>query len=331
MKAITIEQTGDPSVLKLVDLPAPEPRHETEVRVRIKAAGVNPLDTKLRGGQYPLTQFPAVLGCDGAGVIETIGSGVTRFNEGDEVLFFYGGVDGVPGSYAEYIVIDERFLVKKPENVGFIEAAAIPLVAITAWEALFDRAAVNEGQSVLIHAGAGGVGHVAIQLAKHAGLNVATTISTADKAAFVRDLGADFIINYREDDVVNAVMQWTGGNGVDAVMDNVGGKVIESSFRLLKPYGDLVTLLQPAPEADWTLARQRNLRLCFEVMLTPQAADLREYQIHQTWILEQCASLMTEGQLSAHISHTLSLADVQEAHRAIEKGSTTGKIVLDIG
>lgn len=330
MKAIVINETGDPEVLQLQEIPAPAISKPTEILVKLKAAGINPVDSKFRKGMYPINQFPAILGCDGAGIVEKTGDGVSRFKKGDEVYFFHGGIGNGPGNYAEYIVLDETFVARKPATVDFIHAAALPLVFITAWEALHDRARVQSGQTVLIHAGAGGVGHVAIQVAKAAGAKVCTTISSEEKAMFVKKLGADFIINYKQQDFVDAVMQWTGGKGVDVAMDNVGGKLIEATFPAVKHFGDIVTLLQVPDNLDWTVARQRNLRFSFEIMLTPLLYSIDEALRHQTWILEQCTKLVDEKRLHVNVSDVLSLEKAALAHQKIESGSTIGKIVLQI-
>ena len=328
MKAIVFNQTGGTEVLQLQDVPAPAIATPTDVLVRLQAAGVNPVDAKIRRGYYPPKVFPTIPGCDGAGVVEKVGAGVARFQPGDAVYFFHGGIGTGPGNYAEYIVLDERFIARKPGNIDFTQAAALPLVFITAWEALHDRAGLQQGQTVLIHAGAGGVGHIAIQLAKAAGARVCTTISSEEKAAFVKKLGADYVINYRQRDFVDAVMEWTNGRGVDIAMDNVGGELIQATFPAVQYGGDLVTLLQVPETIDWTAARMRNLRFSFEIMLTPLLFNLVEAQKHQTWIMEQCTRLVEERKVTIHVSEVLPLSAAALAHQKIESGSTSGKVVL---
>jgi len=330
MRAVLINKTGGTDVLELQEISIPAINQPTDVLVKLKAAGVNPVDAKFRRGMYPINQFPAILGCDGAGVVEKTGKGVSRFKPGDEVFFFHGGIGTGPGNYAEYIVLDECFIAKKPKSIDFIHAAALPLIFITAWETLHDRAHIQSGQTVLIHAGAGGVGHIAIQIAKQAGAKVCTTISSNEKAEFVKKLGADYVINYKQQNFVDAVMQWTDGKGVDIAMDNVGGEIIQATFPAIRYYGDMITLLQPGADIDWTIARQRNLRFSFEIMLSPLLFNLKDAQRHQTWILEESAKLLDKGQLNIHISHILPLDKVVEAHKLIETGSITGKIVLTI-
>ena len=330
MKAIVMNRTGGPEVLQLQEIPDPVINSPGEILVKIKAAGINPVDAKIRRGMYPINSFPAIPGCDGAGIVEDTGKQVSRFRKGDEVYFFYGGIGTGPGNYAEYIVLDEKHVARKPANCDFNHAAALPLVFITAWEALHDRTRLQAGQSVLIHAGAGGVGHIAIQIAKAAGAHVCTTVSSKEKTEFVKELGADFIINYKQQDFADAVMQWTGGKGVDIAMDNVGGDLIQATFPAVRHFGDLVTLLQIPVGTDWTVARMRNLRFSFEIMLTPLLYNLEDAILHQTWILEQCARLVDENNLYVHVSNVLSLEQAGHAHEEIESGSTTGKIVLQI-
>jgi NADPH:quinone reductase len=330
VKAIQLSEHGKPEQLELVEIKDPEIKKPTDIKVRLKAAGINPVDTKLRAGAYPIITFPAILGCDGAGFVEACGSDVTRFKEGDEVYFFSGGIASVQGNYAEYKVLNERFAAHKPKSIDFSQAAAAPLVLLTAWESLFDRARLEKGQTIFINAGAGGVGHVAIQLAKHIGAKVCTTISDNKKASFVEELGADLIINYKKQNVTESILQWTNNQGVDVFLDNLGGSSIQDTLTAVKYYGDIVTLLQPDDSIDWSIARFRNLRLSFEVMLSPLLFDLKEAQNHQTWILEQCARLIDDKKLKIHVSETLPLEDAAKAHRQIEDGHTVGKIVLKI-
>ncbi len=331
MKAIVMTAVGGPEVLQPAEVPTPQLRSDHDVLVRLKAAGVNPVDTKLRSrGTYYPDRMPAILGCDGAGIVEAVGASVDRFRAGDEVYFCNGGIGGEVGNYAEYAVVDQHLLANKPRSIDFAQAAAAPLVLITAWEALHDRARIAEGQEVLIHAGAGGVGHVAIQLAKAAGCSVITTVGDETKAEFVQGLGADAEIPYRSVDFVQAVQQWTGGEGVDVALDTVGGKVFEQTFAAVRPYGDVVTLLQPGAEIDWKVARLRNLRTSLELMLSPMYYGWVDAQRHQTWILEQCAELFDTGRLKVHLTATLPLEQAAEAHRRLEQGGAMGKIALII-
>ena len=331
MKAIVMTDSGSPDVLKLKQVPKPEIQTDTEILVRIKAAGVNPIDTKIRRrGTFFPDQMPAILGCDGAGIIESVGDRVERFQPGDEVYFFAGGLGKKrTGNYAEFTVLEERFVAHKPTSLSFAEAAAAPLVLITAWEALYDRGRVKPGQKVLIHGGAGGVGHIAIQLAKLEGAKVATTVSSPDKERLVRNLGADYPIFYQQTDFVKAILDWTEGEGVDLVFDTVGGNTFYDSCKIVRIYGDIVTILEPNPDlGSLKVARTRNLRISLVLMLTPSLLGSIPNQQHQTEILKQCATWIDEGKLKIHLSQTFPLKNAAAAHAAIETGSITGKIAL---
>lgn len=329
MKAVLMTAAGEPGVLQVAEVPKPSIQRSTEMLVRLQAAGINPIDTKLRkrGTFYP-DRMPAILGCDGAGIVEAVGAEVQRFRPGDEVYFCNGGLGGHPGNYAEWTTIDEAFASHKPTPLSFAEAAAAPLVLITAWEALYDRARLQAGQRALIHAGAGGVGHVAIQLAKLQGATVCTTVSTPEKADLVRKLGADQVIFYKQTDFVQATLDWTGGQGVDVAFDTIGGDLLGQSFAATQIYGDIVTILEPDPSTNWKVARNRNQRVSFELMLTPMVQGLVEEQKAQAKILEQCARLIDQGQLHIHVGETFPLQQAAEAHRKLEMGSVTGKLVL---
>ena len=318
-------------VLQDVDIPEPRISSPTEIKVQLKAAGVNPIDTKLRsrGVLFP-DALPAILGCDGAGTVIETGTGVTRFQSGDNVWFCHGGLGDAPGNYAAMTVLEESEAEPMPATLGFEEAAALPLVLITAWESLFDRAGLAAGQTVLIHAGAGGVGHVAIQLAKSIGAQVATTVSTQEKADLARQLGADFVVLYQDNDLVDAIMDWTHGRGVDVVLDTVGGDTFRRSLDAACVYGHVVTLLDPGKDVDWKNSRNKNLGISFTLMLTPMLQDLPEARAHQGEILRRCAELISAGKLKPLVSTTLPLSQAARAHRLIEAGHVQGKVVLSM-
>jgi len=330
VKAVVMTAPGNPEVLQLREVPNPGvPVGSTELLVRLVAAGINPIDTKLRkrGTFYP-EQMPAILGCDGAGIVEAVGAGVERFRVGDAVYFCNGGLGGHQGNYAEYTVVDERFAAHKPESLSFAEAAGAPLVLITAWEALYERGRLEPGERVLIHAGAGGVGHVAIQLAKLKGATVATTVSSEEKAHFVRQVGADHVINYKQTDFAQAALDWTNGEGVDLAFDTVGGETFYKTFPAVRIYGDIVTILEPDANTVWKVARNRNLRIGLELMLTPMLLNLVEAQQHHGEILAECADWIDQGKLRIVVSHQFPLEDAAKAHQLLESGSIAGKIVL---
>jgi NADPH:quinone reductase len=330
VKAVLMTAVGNPEVLQLQNVPNPAvPVGNTELLIRLVAAGLNPIDTKLRSrGTFYSDRLPTILGCDGAGIIEAVGDRVQHFRPGDEVYFCYGGLGAHQGNYAEYTIVDERFVARKPTSISFAEAAAAPLVLITAWEALYERGRLEPGERVLIHAGAGGVGHVAIQLAKLKGAIVSTTVGSQEKANFVKQLGADHVILYKETDFVQAILDWTNGEGVELAFDTVGGETFQKTFPAVQLYGDIVTILEPDANTIWKTARTRNLRISLELMLTPALLGLEESLQHHAEILEQCATWIDEGKLKIHIGHEFPLEEAAKAHQLLESGSITGKIVL---
>jgi NADPH2:quinone reductase len=330
MKAMLMTTAGSADVLMLQNIDKPELPSPHHLRVKLAAAGVNPIDTKLRAKTiyYP-GKLPAILGCDGAGIVEKIGSAVTRFKEGDAVYFCNGGIGDEPGCYAEYTTLHEEYCAASPANLGLQDSAALPLVLITAWEALVERANLQSGQTILIHGGAGGVGHIAVQLARHLGARVAVTVGDDKKEGLVQGLEAEKIIRYKEEDFVVDVVDWSGNKGVDVVLDTVGGATFLRSFNAARFGGKIVTLLStPMSMEDAQLARLRNLSLCYVLMLAPQVMKLHEERIRQRRILEQGAQLVEAGALGVLVSYALSLRDAAEAHRLIEKGGVSGKIIL---
>ena len=332
MKAVVMTAAGNPDVLQLQEVPDPTLQTDTEILVRLRGAGVNPIDTKIRsrGTFYP-DKTPHILGCDGAGIVEAIGSRVDRFQVGDEVYFCNGGLGGPRGNYAQFALVEQHCVARKPTRLSFTEAAAAPLVLITAWESLYDRAKVQAGQTVLVHAGAGGVGHVAVQLAKLQGAMVCTTVGSPEKAQFVRQLGADLPILYKQTDFAEAVLDWTDGEGVDVAFDTVGGETFFQTGPAVKVYGDLVTILEPnAQLGNLKTARSRNLRISLELMLTPMLQNLVEEQERQGKILQQCTRLIDNNQLKIHLGETFPLAEAAAAHEMLGLGSMMGKIALSI-
>lgn len=330
MQAILMTAVGDPDVLKLATVEEPHITESKAVKVKLHAAGINPVDTKIRrGGLLSAQPLPAILGCDGAGEIVAIGAAVKNFKIGDKVWFCHGGLGLEQGCYAQYSVMDEQRLALMPRSLSYAQAAAAPLVLITAWGALIDRGGLKAGQTVLIHAGAGGVGHVAIQIAKILGARVITTVSTPEKAAYVKRLGADEVINYHEQDFVAEVSRLTGGNGAHLVIDTVGAEVFKQSIAATAHFGRLITLLDLG-QLDFSEARLRNLLLGFELMLSPMLRQLEPARLRQIAMLEQCAEWIDQCQLQLTVSQALPLAQVAEAHRLIEGGHVTGKLVLAI-
>ena len=297
--------------------------------MRLRAAGVNPVDYKLRSGGTIGGTLPAVLGWDGAGVVEETGPAVTRVRPGEEVYFCDGGFGPTPGTYEEIKIVDERYLARKPERLSFVEAAAAPLVTITAWEALRERARVSSGQTVLVQAGAGGVGHMSVQIARLAGARVATTVSPGPKTELAASLGAELCIDYTSEDVGERLRAWARADGADVVHDTVGGRTFTACFSLTRPYGDLVSNV----ESPWTeeavgAMHDRNLRVSFTWMPAPSVFGWPEHRERQRAILEQAARHFDAGDLRVQVGATFPLDKAADAHRAAEAGQIIGKTVL---
>jgi NADPH2:quinone reductase len=327
MQAVVMTAIGGPEVMEFRQIALQWPRGVNDVLVRLKAASINPADIYFRTyGPYIKSDGSCILGHDGAGVVEEIGPLVERVRPGDRVCFCNGGIGGDPGTYAEFAVVPEDRLVAVPANIDWMQAAALPLVTITAWEALYERAALMKDEYVLIHAGAGGTGHVAVQLAALKGAHVATTVGSETKAAFVRGLGVDRPILYRQEEFVAAALAWSGGLAV--AFDNVGAETLLRTYRAMAPYGRVVTLMgSPGDDADGS-AYNRNLTLHNVMMLTPMWFGLSDRLRHQAEIVAKAMALLASGELRLHIDTTFPLARAGEAHRRLEAGGMTGKIVL---
>ncbi len=332
MKAILLTRAGGPDSLELREIPKPvlpSPRH---LLVRLHAAGVNPVDYKLRksGTLFP-EKLPAVLGCDGAGTVEDTGAEVTLFKRGDPVFFMHGGIGNAPGTYAEWTAVPEWVAARIPDSLTMEEAAALPIPLITAWESLSRPGPLPAGSPVLIHAGAGGVGHLAVQIAQNFGMTVITTVRGPEKALLAEQDGARHIIDPDRSDFVRETLRLTGGKGVSLLLDTLGGDVFCRSFEAVKLYGHVVTLLEQACDPSSVLrAKQRNLSVHYVLVLSPVLLDRPDEQIRQTRILEQGARLCARGALKVRISQILPLEQVQDAHEMIESGHASGKIVLSI-
>lgn len=327
MRAFILESFGQPGVVK-TDLPVVQPKRG-EVLIEVHASGVNPADLKIAQGHLApaAPALPAILGMDFAGVITALGEGVTQFAVGDAVYGCAGGVKGRAGTLAEYATVDARLVAHKPASLSMREAAALPLVSITAWEGLVDRAKTQSGNKVLIHAGAGGVGHVAIQIAKAFGAEVFTTVSTAKKQDIARHLGATPIA-YRDISVKDYVEQYTDGEGFDIVYDTVGEAVFEESAAATRLYGKLISC---AAWQDHNLSPVlgSSLELIGIFMLLPMLTG-KNLASHGK-ILHEIAQLVDAGKLHPVLDPVLfSIDDVNAAHAHLESGKAVGKVVVDI-
>ncbi|MEU2246377.1 NADP-dependent oxidoreductase [Streptomyces sp. NPDC019224] len=309
MRAISQDTHGTPDVLKEAVLPRPVPA-PGQILVAVRAAGVNPTDWKHRAAGLFLNRLPLVLGWDVSGVVEAVGFGVTLFKPGDEVFGMLPYPHGA-GSHAEYVTGPARAFAHKPAGIDHVQAGALPLAALTAYQAIVDTAAVRAGQRVLIHAAAGGVGHLAVQIAKSRGAYVIGTAS-APKHDFLRSLGADEVIDYRATDFRDAVQD------VDMVLDPLSGDTRARSLDVLRPGGILVSLLPGTDPDEAAKAAARGVRV--ETLLVE--AD------HAG--MNAIAGLVASGALRARVEAVFPLADAAEAHALGETGRTTGKIVLTV-
>lgn len=324
MKAYVVEYPGGP--FTAIDLPRPAPAGG-QVLVRVHASGVNPLDTKIRSGNaaHARQPLPAVLGLDMAGEVEEVGHGVSSFGPGDEVYGMVGGVGGIQGTLAEYVVVNAALLAAKPKSLSMREAAALPLVTITAWEGLVDRAKVRASQKVLVHAGAGGVGHVAVQIAKSAGAEVFATVSP-DKRAVAESFGAT-AIDYLSLSPEQYVALHTGGEGFDVIYDTVGGATIDASFAAVKRYtGHVVSCLGWSTHSLAPLSfRGANYAGVFSLL--PLLTGVG--QAHHGEILREAASLVDAGKLRPLVNDKrFSEADIASAQALVGSGAV-GKVVVE--
>ncbi|HDM8297434.1 zinc-binding dehydrogenase [Yersinia enterocolitica] len=335
MQAIVMTAVGGPEVLELKSVPRPEIEDPHHILVRVMAAGVNPADLRVRKRMPPQTdwEMPAngiILGLEGAGIVEAIGAEVSRFGVGDEVYYFDGGFPGSQGNYAQFKVVNEHYVARKPGKLSFAQAAALPVVAITGWEALQDRASLAAGEYLLVQGGAGGLGHIGIQLGKLFGAHVAATVSTDAKAEVALRAGADHLILYRQEDVGAAVRSWTGKDGVNVIYDTVGDAVFSQSVDLLALHGRLVSAAYPTswPKGDIFIPSIKNIHIAFEAM--GHALGDHEQRIVQTRILEAVAKHVEDGDLTVFLSRMYPLAEAGEAHSALEEGEIMGRLALEI-
>jgi NADPH:quinone reductase len=316
MKAAVLTAFGDAEKFEIQTVPIPI-LMANQVLVRVCATSINPIDYQTRRGDYKeLVRLPAILGVDVSGVIEAIGEAVTDFKVGDNV-YYSPQIFGEFGSYAQYHVADAAIVALKPANLSHIEAASLPLAGGTAWDCLVTRGNLQVGETALIHAGAGGVGSIAIQLAKAMGAYVFTTCS-AENFDFVKKLGADYPIDYKHENYIEVIGRETNGRGVDLVLDTVGGDTIGRSPEVIHPFGRLVTIVDIADPQTLLDAWGKNLTIHF--VLSPQYRDK----------LDALRNLIERDQIRPVIDSVLPWSDIVQAHQRLEKGGIRGKIVLQL-
>jgi NADPH:quinone reductase len=314
MKAMVIKDFGGPEVLEQRDIKTPEPGPK-EILVRVKATSINPVDYKIRkNGKWAGIVPPAVIGYDVAGIVEKVGSSAKNFEEGDEV-FYTSEIGPNGGSYAEYNVANESIVAKKPKNLNFNEAASIPLAGCTAWDSLMGAALLQIPETVLIHGGAGGVGSLAVQLAKAIGARVITTCGGYHKD-LVKKLGADVAIDYREEDFVEIVKQETNGDGVDVVFDCVGGDILEKSLDVTCFRSRLVTIVNSTGDLNRGKANNISLHYVFIQRSSETMNSLKR--------------MIERGQIKPVIDSVMKLEEAAEAQKKLEEGGVKGKIVLSV-
>ena len=326
MKAVILKQYDTPFSYEEVEKPVAGAR---QVLVAVKASAVNPLDLKIRAGKaaHAEPRLPAILGIDMAGVVEAVGEGVSEFSVGDTVYGMTGGIAGIPGSLAEYQVVDARLLALKPRCLSFREAAAMPLGFITAWEGLVDRAQVGPGKTVLVHGGAGGVGHLAVQLALAKGATVYATVRP-EQNGLIESYGA-VPIDYTSMTAAEYVQRYTGGRGFDIVFDTLGGETLNASFLLAKRYtGHVVSILGWGMHA---LAPLSFRGASYSGVFTLYPLISGEGREHQGHILREAAALVAAGRLRPMVDTVgYGLGTVEAAYEALQEGKAAGKIVVDV-
>jgi NADPH:quinone reductase-like Zn-dependent oxidoreductase len=332
MKAFTLDRYGSADSMRAGDMPDPEPR-EDDVLVQIHAAGVNLLDSKIRDGEFKRIlpyRLPLILGHDVAGVVVRVGSRVRRFKPGDEV--YARPADGRIGAFAEFIAIKDEDVAIKPKALSMEDAASIPLVGLTAWQALIERANLKKGQKVLIHAGSGGVGTFAIQLAKHVGATVATTTSTAN-VALVRSLGADVVIDYKKEDFAHVLHDY------DVVLNSLDKATLEKSLGVLKPGGQLVSISGP-PDAAFarSIGASWVLRTIMGVLSHGIRAKAKRRHATYSFLfmrangeqLAQITALIDDGIIRPVVDRVFPFASTKEAMAYVEAGRAKGKVVVSM-
>ncbi|SFX78234.1 zinc-dependent alcohol dehydrogenase family protein [Marinospirillum alkaliphilum] len=326
MRAMVIRQPGGYDAFEAADIADPV-AGPGQVRIRVKSSSVNPLELKIRSGAVLAgPAFPAILNADVAGVVDQVGKGIKHFHIGDQVIGCAGGLKGNQGALADLMVVDARLITHAPDKLSLEEAGVLPLVFMTAWSALVERTNIQPGEKVLIQGGTGGVGHVAIQLAKARGAEVHTTVSSAEKAALARQLGADEVINYKEEAVSDYVQRLTGGKGYPVVFDTVGGRSLDDSFQAASLCGRIASI-NTRSSHDLSLMHGKNLTLhvVFRALPLLTGMDIESEPAR----LAALTQLVEEGKIKPLLAaERFSFRDVGRAHAYLESGQAIGKILL---
>lgn len=327
MTAYVLKEYGDPNGFERTTVDVPEPGPD-EIRVEVAATSLNPVDYKIRRGDLADIgpEMPATLHCDVSGVVDAVGSEVERFEEGDEVYGMPGGA-GRQGSLADFVVGHAGTFAHAPETLPLEESAALPVVALTAWEMLAEKTTVEIGDEVLVYGASGGVGHVGVQLAKWFGADVTATASSEDKRDFAAELGADATVDYSETDVETYVDEHASGDGFDAVFDPVGDDHLEAAFEAVRPFGAVVTTeSSAAEELDLSPMHRNSLELGVVLVILPVLLGDRQERIGEE--LADIATLVDDGALEPHVDERYGFDEVAKAHRRGEEGDFVGKLLL---
>ncbi|MEI8124497.1 MAG: zinc-dependent alcohol dehydrogenase family protein [Parachlamydiaceae bacterium] len=327
MEAMVLSEPGPAENFELKQVEKPQLRSH-HLLIEVRATSVNPIDVKIRAKTLPFSQeYPAILHVDFAGIVAEVPPDVSNFKVGDSVYGLGGGIKGmIGGALAQYLLVDAQLVSLMPTNLSFAEAAALPLVSITAWEALFDKLKIASGQTLLIHAGLGGVGHLAAQLGKHAGAVVHTTISNDEDAELSRTLGADYTINYKTTSVEEYIEKFTGNKGFDFVFDTVGGSNLEKSFQAARLNGSVASIATGGSH-DLTLMYSKGLSLHSVLMLIPLITGIG--RDHYGRILFEIKKLVESGKIKPLIDKKIfNWKQVSLAHKLLESKEHKGKIVL---
>jgi len=329
MKAMLLEQYGGEYAFAEHEVEMPEAK-PGEVLIKVAGSSLNPIDNKLAtmGDQLSFApKLPAILGMDVSGVVVDAGSGMSRFRPGDKVFGCAGGLGAMPGALAEYMVADERLIAPAPLRMDVVDVGVLPLVSITAWLGLFCKASIKAGQTLLVHGGAGGVGHMAVQLGVHAGAKVYATVSSPEKGAIVEELGG-IPINYREKGVAQYVADTTFGEGFDVVFDTVGGANLDGSFQAAKVGGQVISTVTRSTH-DLSPMHANSLSLHVVFMLLPMISG--EGRALHGQILKEIAGLIDTDKLAVLIDEKqFDYTEIAEAHRYWETGNSIGKIAVKV-
>lgn len=326
MQAIVINQYGGYEVFEAVNLPDPIPAAH-QVRIRVVASSVNPIELKIRSGRVQVgPPFPAILNSDVSGIIDQVGEGVSQFKVGDAVIGCVGGMYDQQGVLADFVIADARLITHAPKSLPLAESATLPLVFLTAWMALIERLHISTGDQLLIHGGAGGVGHIAIQIAKANGMEVATTVSNELKADVVRGLGADHIIQYTHETVSGYTHRITNGQGFTHIFDTVGGSSLDASFQAAAPLG-VIASINTRNDHNLSLMHSKSLTLHAVFRGIPIVTD-QDFANEQAR-LKALVQMVDQGKLAPIIAaERFSFEEVGRAHAYLESGQAIGKILL---